>query len=130
MGTCKLLRETDLEMAYGIAGASFDPEYPWTLYMNAPRAPVHEGYTRIVITDRVFHEAIERGAIRIGQGDVMVCEVGLKQWQTGSGLITEQQIKAVVEYHPGLGRTEKVWVRPIGVVPDPRGGEAPDGRAQ
>jgi hypothetical protein len=79
--------------AYSIISLAFKEDNKWRL---------HDGNNGIsaTITDQEFLSRVDASAIRFSKGDVLICEVEVKQKQTSKGLKTEYVVTKVVEHRP------------------------------
>ena len=63
---------------------------------------LHDGNNQInaLITDESFLRKVDTNSISFSKGDVLVCNVHIRQMQTGSGLKAEYIVEEVIEHKP------------------------------
>lgn len=99
-----LLLEDTRRMAFSIVSLAFKEDNKWRL---------SDGQATIsaLITDEAFLRSVNENEESFSKGDVLVCTVQVRQWQTSSGARTEYEITKVNEHRraarqiklPGLG---------------------------
>lgn len=79
--------------AFSIVALAFKEDNKWRL---------HDGNTQISATmeDADFLRKVDGNLIRFAKGDVLVCEVKVKQVQSGQGLKTDYSVIRVLEHRP------------------------------
>lgn len=86
-----LLIDDTRKMAFSIVSLAFKEDNKWRL---------HDGQSTIsaLIDDTAFLERIDKSLISFSKGDVLICMVEVKQWQTETGTRTEYTVKQVLEH--------------------------------
>lgn len=86
-----LLIDDTRKMAFSIVSLAFKEDNTWRL---------HDGQATIsaLIDDAAFLERIDKSLISFSKGDVLICMVDVKQWQTETGTRTEYTVKQVLEH--------------------------------
>ena len=79
--------------AFSIVSLAFKEDNKWRL---------HDGNNQIsaIIEDADFMRKVDANLIRFAKGDVLVCEVKVRQTQTGQGLKTDYTVVRVIEHRP------------------------------
>jgi len=87
----ELLIDDVRKMAFSIVSLAFKEDNKWRL---------HDGQATIsaLIDDSAFLERIDKSLISFSKGDVLICMVEVKQWQTDIGTRTEYTVKQVLEH--------------------------------
>lgn len=77
--------------AFSIVSLAFKDDNKWRL---------HDGSNQIsaTISDEDFLERVNRNEISFSKGDVLLCDVRVKQTQTSNGLRTEYTVERVIEH--------------------------------
>lgn len=86
-----LLLDDVRKMAFSIVSLAFKEDNKWRLYDGA--ATIHA-----TIADMEFLSRVDRNLVSFAKGDVLVCDVRVKQWQTTSGARTEYEVTHVIEH--------------------------------
>ncbi|MUV29162.1 hypothetical protein GNZ24_31630 [Burkholderia thailandensis] len=86
-----LLVDETRKMAFSIVSLAFKDDNKWRLYDGA--ATIHAS-----ITDADFLKRVDSNQISFAKGDVLVCSVRVKQWQTPSGAKTDYEVTEVLEH--------------------------------
>jgi hypothetical protein len=86
-----LLLDDVRKMAFSIVSLAFKEDNKWRLYDGA--ATIHA-----TIADVEFLSRVDRNLVSFAKGDVLVCEVRVRQWQTQSGAKTEYEVTHVIEH--------------------------------
>ena len=81
MTQARLIHQSNVINAYGVASASFDPKHEWLLYSTAVSDVAVTGAMLMTIDDSVFHKALQAREISVGRGDIMICMTNVKQYQ-------------------------------------------------
>ena len=79
------------KMAFSIVSLAFKEDNKWRLYDGA--ATIHA-----TIADVDFLSRVDRNLVSFAKGDVLVCDVRVRQWQTQSGARTEYEVIHVIEH--------------------------------
>lgn len=79
--------------AFSIVALAFKEENKWRL---------HDGNSQIsaAITDEDFLRRVDANDVAFAKGDVLICDVRVKQTQSSQGLRTEYTVERVVEHKP------------------------------
>lgn len=87
----RLLIDDVRKMAFSIVSLAFKEDNKWRL---------HDGQATIsaLIEDAPFLERIDKSLTSFSKGDVLVCMVAVKQWQTETGTRTEYTVTQVLEH--------------------------------
>lgn len=91
----ELLVDETRKMIFSIVSLAFKEDNKWRL---------HDGANTIhaVISDASFLARVDSNQIAFAKGDVLICEVRVRQWQTSSGAKTEYEVTKVLEHRmPG-----------------------------
>lgn len=78
-------------MVFSIVSLAFKDDNKWRL---------HDGANTLhaAITDAAFLAKVDASQINFAKGDVLLCEVRVRQWRTGSGAKTEYEVVKVLEH--------------------------------
>lgn len=100
----ELITDHTLSIAYSIVSLAFKGDNKWRL---------SDGSSTIsaTISDEVFRENVNSSLATFSKGDLLICTVRIRQWQTLSGARTEYDVIKVDEHRhgprqigiPGLG---------------------------
>lgn len=87
----KVILDETRRAAFAIVSLTFKEDNKWRL---------HDGNAQIsaIIEDRDFLSKVDNSQISFTKGDVLVCEVRVKQMQTASGLKSEHSVIKVLEH--------------------------------
>ena len=87
------ITENKNKAAFSIISLSFKEDNKWRL---------HDGNTPmfVVIRDINFLERVDRSLISFSKGDILICDVITRQYQTAKGLSTEHEVVKVLEHKP------------------------------
>lgn len=86
-----LLFDDTRKMAFSIVSLAFKEDNKWRLYDGA--ATIHA-----TISDIGFLSRVDHNVERFAKGDLLICMVRVKQWQTHSGAKTEYEVVEVLEH--------------------------------
>jgi hypothetical protein len=86
-----LLLDETRKMVFSIVSLAFKDDNKWRLYDGA--ATIHAS-----ITDAEFLNRVDSNLVSFSKGDVLVCNVHVKQWQTSHGARTEYEVIDVLEH--------------------------------
>jgi hypothetical protein len=86
-----LLVDTVREMAVWIVSLAFKDDNKWRLSDGA--ATIHAS-----ISDAHFLKRVDDNEISFAKGDVLVCQIRVRQWQTQSGGRTDYDVIEVIEH--------------------------------
>jgi hypothetical protein len=91
----EILVETTRRAAFSIISLAFKEENKWRLY---------DGNTQInaTIEDEDFQQRVDSNQIAFAKGDILLCDVRVRQKQTSHGLSTEYAVEKVIEHRPAL----------------------------
>ena len=86
-----LLVDEKRKMAFSIVSLAFKEDNKWRL---------HDGNSTIsaAISDADFQRKVDTNQVNFAKGDVLVCEVRVRQWQSASGTRTECEVTHVLEH--------------------------------
>jgi hypothetical protein len=87
----ELLVDEVRKMAFSIVSLAFKDDNKWRLYDGA--ATIHAS-----IADLGFLKRVDTNQVSFAKGDVLVCNVRVRQWQTLTGARTEYEVTDVVEH--------------------------------
>jgi hypothetical protein len=89
----EVLLEDTRRSAFSIVSLAFKEENKWRL---------HDGNNQISasITDEDFLRRVDNNEIAFAKGDVLICDVRVRQTQSPQGLKTEYTVERVVEHKP------------------------------
>lgn len=87
----ELLIDEDRKMVFSIVSLAFKDDNKWRLYDGA--ATIHAS-----ITDSTFLKRVDTNLESFAKGDVLVCNVRVRQWQTPTGARTEYDVTNVLEH--------------------------------
>lgn len=87
----ELLLDESRKMAFSIVSLAFKEDNKWRLYDGA--ATIHA-----TIEDEEFLERVDQSMEVFAKGDVLLCKVRVKQWQSLSGARTEYVVERVLEH--------------------------------
>lgn len=79
------------KMAFSIVSLAFKEDNKWRLYDGA--ATIHA-----TISDAGFLARVDQNVERFAKGDLLICKVRVRQWQTPSGARTEYEVAEVLEH--------------------------------
>jgi hypothetical protein len=79
------------KMAFSIVSLAFKDDNKWRLYDGA--ATIHA-----TISDPSFLARVDQNVERFAKGDLLICQVRVRQWQTASGARTEYEVMEVLEH--------------------------------
>lgn len=85
------------KMAFSIVSLAFKDDNKWRLYDGA--ATIH-ATIHAAITDANFLKRVDNNQISFSKGDVLVCSVRVRQWQTADGAKTAYEVTNVLEHRP------------------------------
>ena len=86
-----LLVDEVRKIAFSIVSLAFKDDNKWRLHDGA--ATIHAS-----ISDAGFLERVDNNQISFAKGDVLVCMVRVRQWQTATGARTDYEVIEVVEH--------------------------------
>lgn len=86
-----LLVDEQRKMAFSIVSLAFKDDNKWRLYDGA--ATIHAS-----ITDAEFLRRVDANQVSFAKGDVLVCSVRVRQWQTPAGAKTDYEVTDVLEH--------------------------------
>jgi hypothetical protein len=91
----EILVETTRRAAFSIISLAFKEENKWRLY---------DGNTQInaLIEHEDFQQRVDSNQIAFAKGDILLCDVRVRQKQTSHGLSTEYAVEKVIEHRPAL----------------------------
>lgn len=52
-----------------------------------------------IISDVDFQHKVDRNQINFAKGDILVCDVRVRQWQSAQGAKTDYEVIRVLEHH-------------------------------
>lgn len=87
----ELLFDDVRKMAFSIVSLAFKEDNKWRLYDGA--ATIHA-----TIQDAGFIERVNQSLEHFAKGDVLICLVRVRQWQTATGARTEYEVTEVLEH--------------------------------
>lgn len=79
------------KMAFSIVSLAFKEDNKWRLYDGA--ATIHA-----TISDSGFLARVDQNVETFAKGDLLICRVRVRQWQTPSGARTEYEVAEVLEH--------------------------------
>lgn len=87
----ELLVDETRKMAFSIVSLAFKEDNKWRL---------HDGNSTIsaAISDADFQHKVDTNQVNFAKGDVLVCDVRVRQWQSSSGAKTEYEVVRVIEH--------------------------------
>lgn len=87
----ELIIDENRKMIFSIVSLAFKEDNKWRL---------SDGTATInaTITDSNFISKVNHNQINFAKGDILVCNVKVRQWQTGSGAKTEYEVFEVLEH--------------------------------
>lgn len=87
----ELLVDETRKMAFSIISLAFKEDNKWRLY---------DGNSTIsaTITDEDFLHRVDSNQVNFAKGDVLVCDVRVRQWQSQGGAKTEYEVIRVIEH--------------------------------
>lgn len=91
----ELLVDDVRKMVFSIVSLAFKDDNKWRL---------HDGSTTLhaAISDSAFLAKVDANQINFAKGDILVCQVRVRQWQTLSGAKTDYDVEQVLEHRtPG-----------------------------
>lgn len=102
----QLLVDDTRTMIFSIVSLTFKDDNKWRLSDGS-------GTISATISDEHFRESVNNSLAAFSKGDVLVCTVNIRQWQTTSGARTEYDVIKVDEHRqaarqivlPGFGRS-------------------------
>lgn len=94
-----ILVDETIRKALSIRNVAFTEGHKWKVSDGISSFYVH-------IDDSAFVERINESRIAFAKGDVLICDVRMKQAQTPSGLKAEYTIERVVEHKPAGHQTQ------------------------
>jgi len=86
-----LLVDDERKMVFSIISLAFREDNKWRLYDGA--ATIHA-----IISDTDFLARVDANQEIFAKGDVLICRVRVRQWQTISGARTEYEVTEVLEH--------------------------------
>jgi hypothetical protein len=97
--------------AFSIVSLAFKEDNKWRL---------HDGNNQIsaTIEDADFMRRVDSNMVRFAKGDVLVCEVKIRQVQTGQGLKTDYTVARVLEHRPAPRQIDMFIEGPTEIEPD------------
>lgn len=87
----ELLIEETRKMAFSIVALAFKEDNKWRLSDGAVTISA-------AISDAKFLAAVDQNLESFSKGDVLICEVLMRQWQTATGARTEYEVLKVLEH--------------------------------
>ena len=90
-----LLTDTVKEVAFSIVSLTFKEDNKWRL--NDGR-----GIISALIADKEFLDRVARNAVSFAKGDILICEVRMRQFRSGNGLKTEHIVQRVIEHRQSM----------------------------
>lgn len=81
-------------MVFSIVSLAFREEHKWRLFDGA--ATVYAA-----MADADFLARVDRNVETFTKGDLLICRVRVRQWQTASGARTEYEVTRVMEHRSG-----------------------------
>jgi len=87
----ELLVDETRKMVFSIVSLAFKEDNKWRL---------HDGNSTISasIADEDFQHRVDTNQVNFAKGDVLVCDVRVRQWQSQSGAKTEYEVVRVIEH--------------------------------
>src|SRR5690606_25826612 len=87
----ELLVDETRKMVFSIVSLAFKEDNKWRL---------HDGNSTISasITDADFQHKVDTNQVNFAKGDVLVCDVRVRQWQSTGGAKTEYEVVRVIEH--------------------------------
>ncbi len=89
-----LLLDEERKMVFSIVSLAFREEHKWRLFDGA--ATVYAA-----MADADFLARVDRNVETFTKGDLLICRVRVRQWQTASGARTEYEVTRVMEHRSG-----------------------------
>lgn len=89
-----LLLDEERKMVFSIVALTFREENKWRLFDGA--ATVYA-----TMADAEFLARVDRNIETFTKGDLLICLVRVRQWQTASGARTEYEVTRVMEHRSG-----------------------------
>jgi len=86
-----VVHEDERTMAFSIVSLSFKECNKWRLYDGA--TTIHA-----TISDAGFLSRVDQNVERFAKGDLLVCKVRVRQWQTAFGVRTDYEVVEVLEH--------------------------------
>lgn len=108
-----LILEDERKMAFSIVSLAFREDNKWRLYDGA--ATIYA-----TISDTEFLDRVDANQEIFAKGDVLVCLVRVRQWQTVSGARTEYDVIRVLE-HRQAARQLRLPIDPLIPARKPNG---------
>lgn len=105
--------EDERKMAFSIVSLAFREDNKWRLYDGA--ATIYA-----TISDTEFLDRVDANQEIFAKGDVLVCLVRVRQWQTVSGARTEYDVIRVLE-HRQAARQLRLPIDPLIPARKPNG---------
>jgi hypothetical protein len=101
----EILVETTRRAAFSIISLAFKEENKWRLY---------DGNTQIsaIIEDVDFQQRVDSNQIAFSKGDILLCDLRVRQKQTSHGLSTEYAVEKVIEHRPALRQLPLIFDDP------------------
>jgi hypothetical protein len=101
----EILVETTRRAAFSIISLAFKEENKWRLY---------DGNTQIsaMIDDVDFQQRVDSNQIAFAKGDILLCDLRVRQKQTSHGLSTEYAVEKVIEHRPALRQLPLIFDDP------------------
>jgi len=87
--------EVDHKVAYSILSVSFKEDNKWRLFDG-------NNIVNVLIKDDDFLNKVENSEISFTKGDILICTIRTKQWQTDNGLKTEHEVIKIEEHRSAL----------------------------
>jgi len=91
----ELLVDDVRKMVFSIVSLAFKDDNKWRL---------HDGSTTLhaAISDTAFLSRVDANQVNFAKGDILVCQVRVRQWQTLNGAKTDYDVEQVLEHRtPG-----------------------------
>lgn len=79
------------KMVFSIVALAFKDENKWRLHDGA--STLHA-----VINDAEFLARVDANQVNFAKGDILLCDVRVKQWRTSTGARTEYEVVRVIEH--------------------------------
>jgi hypothetical protein len=89
-----LLLDEERKMIFSIVSLTFREDNKWRLFDGA--ATVYA-----TVTDADFMSRVDRSVETFAKGDILICLVRVRQWQTVGGARTEYEVTRVIEHRTG-----------------------------
>jgi hypothetical protein len=87
----ELLLDDTRKMVFSIVSLTFKEDNKWRLFDGA--ATIHAS-----ITDEDFLRRVDNNLVNFAKGDVLICNVRVRQWQTKAGARTEYEVVHVIDH--------------------------------